>query len=152
MSRHEEPLEKGTPDWPYPVNYGRENEIDADVLVLGGGIAGCHAAISAAKRGARVAVVDKGPVIRSGSGGSGVDRSLSKGKAGTKASRFVGTRAKRRRLMHRAVPPSRIVTWSAFCLTTEASVSQRTFCSLKRISQCSPGSHRTGTPNKVVAD
>jgi len=59
--------------WPYPVNYGKENEIAADVLILGGGIAGCHAAIHAARRGARVAVVDKGPVIRSGSGGAGVD-------------------------------------------------------------------------------
>ena len=59
--------------WPYPVNYGKENEITADVLILGGGIAGCHAAIHAARRGARVAVVDKGPVIRSGSGGAGVD-------------------------------------------------------------------------------
>jgi len=60
-------------EWPYPVQYGRENEVSADVLIIGGGIAGCHAAINAARRGARVAVVDKGPVIRSGSGGAGVD-------------------------------------------------------------------------------
>jgi succinate dehydrogenase/fumarate reductase flavoprotein subunit len=73
MASYEEPFGRGTPDWPYPVHYGKENEVDADVLVLGGGIAGCHAAISAAKRGARVAIVDKGPVIRSGSGGAGVD-------------------------------------------------------------------------------
>lgn len=59
--------------WPYTVHYGKENEISADVLILGGGVAGCHAAISAAKRGVRVAVVDKGAVIRSGSGGAGVD-------------------------------------------------------------------------------
>ena len=59
--------------WPYAVHYGREKEVAFDVLVLGGGIAGCHAAINAAKRGARVAIVDKGPVIRSGSGGAGVD-------------------------------------------------------------------------------
>jgi succinate dehydrogenase/fumarate reductase flavoprotein subunit len=59
--------------WPYPVNYGKENEVSADVIILGGGIAGCHAAISAAKRGVKVAVVDKGAVIRSGSGGAGVD-------------------------------------------------------------------------------
>jgi succinate dehydrogenase/fumarate reductase flavoprotein subunit len=66
--------ERGSiPEWPYPVRYGEEREVVADVLVLGGGIAGCHAAISAAKRGARVVVVDKGPVIRSGSGGAGVD-------------------------------------------------------------------------------
>ena len=34
--------------WPYPVNYGKENEISTEVLIVGGGIAGCHAAISAA--------------------------------------------------------------------------------------------------------
>jgi succinate dehydrogenase/fumarate reductase flavoprotein subunit len=59
--------------WPYQVNYGKENEIDADVLVIGGGVAGCHAAINAARKGVRVAVVDKGAVVRSGSGGAGVD-------------------------------------------------------------------------------
>ena len=30
------------PDWAYPVNYGKENEVDADVLILGGGIARCR--------------------------------------------------------------------------------------------------------------
>jgi NADPH-dependent 2,4-dienoyl-CoA reductase/sulfur reductase-like enzyme len=37
--------------WPYPIRYGEEKEIAGDVLVLGGGIAGCWAAISAAKKG-----------------------------------------------------------------------------------------------------
>ena len=60
-------------EWPYPVNYGKENEADADVLILGGGVAGCHAAINAAKRGAKVVVVEKGAVRRSGLGGAGVD-------------------------------------------------------------------------------
>jgi succinate dehydrogenase/fumarate reductase flavoprotein subunit len=60
-------------DWPYPVIYGKENQIVTDVLVLGGGIAGCHAAINAARKGARVVVAEKGAVIRSGSGGAGVD-------------------------------------------------------------------------------
>ena len=60
-------------DWPYPVAYGKETEVEADVLILGGGVAGCHAAISAAKRGAKVVVVEKGAAIRSGSGGAGVD-------------------------------------------------------------------------------
>ena len=73
LSSYEEPIGKSTLEWPYPVNYGKENEVRADVLVLGGGIAGCHAAINAAKRRAKVVVVDKGPVIRSGSGGAGVD-------------------------------------------------------------------------------
>jgi len=59
--------------WPYEANYGKENVVAADVLILGGGIAGCHAAVHAARRGAKVVVVDKGPVIRSGSGGAGVD-------------------------------------------------------------------------------
>ncbi len=59
--------------WPYPTDYGKENEVTADVIILGGGIAGCHAAVHAARRGAKVVVVDKGPVIRSGSGGAGVD-------------------------------------------------------------------------------
>ena len=59
-------------EWPYPVQYEKENRLEADVLVLGGGIAGCHAAINAARRGAKVVVVDKGAVRRSGSGGAGV--------------------------------------------------------------------------------
>jgi succinate dehydrogenase/fumarate reductase flavoprotein subunit len=61
------------PKWPYPVRYGEENDVTADVLVLGGGVAGCHAAINAAKRGAKVVVVDKGPVKRSGCSGAGLD-------------------------------------------------------------------------------
>lgn len=60
-------------EWPYPVSYGKENEISSDVLIIGGGIAGCHAAITAAKRGAKVALVEKATVIRSGAGGAGVD-------------------------------------------------------------------------------
>ena len=43
----------GVFEWPYPVNYGKENKVDTDVLVLGGGLAGCHAAINAAKRGSQ---------------------------------------------------------------------------------------------------
>lgn len=61
------------PEWPYPVRYGKENVITSDVLILGGGVAGCHAAINAVKRGAKVVVVDKGPVRRSGCSGAGVD-------------------------------------------------------------------------------
>jgi len=34
--------------WPYPINYEHENTFECDVLIIGGGIAGCHAAISAA--------------------------------------------------------------------------------------------------------
>ncbi|HEX7474593.1 MAG TPA: FAD-binding protein [Dehalococcoidales bacterium] len=61
------------PPWPYPVDYDKEQEIETDVLVIGGGIAGCWAAISAARQGARVVLVEKGDTIRSGSGGPGCD-------------------------------------------------------------------------------
>ena len=73
MLNYQDSIWKDTPEWPYPVNYGKENEVAADVLIIGGGIAGCHAAINAARRGARVAIVEKGATIRSGSGGAGVD-------------------------------------------------------------------------------
>jgi len=70
-------MKKQTPDnslkWPYPVSYGKENEISADVLVLGGGLAGCWAAIGAARKGVSVALVDKGCIAYSGSAGSGID-------------------------------------------------------------------------------
>jgi len=61
------------PSWPYPVDYEKEYEIDTDVLVIGGGIAGCWAAISAARKGVRVALIEKGDTVRSGSGGPGCD-------------------------------------------------------------------------------
>ena len=61
------------PEWPYPVRYGEANEVATDVLVLGGGIAGCHAAINAARKGVKVTIVEKGGLRRSGQGGAGVD-------------------------------------------------------------------------------
>jgi succinate dehydrogenase/fumarate reductase flavoprotein subunit len=61
------------PPWPYPVDYEKEREIEADVLVLGGGIAGCWAAISAARKGVKVVLVEKGNTVRSGAGGPGCD-------------------------------------------------------------------------------
>lgn len=60
--------------WPYPVLYGDELDVAADVLVLGGGPAGCFAAISAARKGAKVVLVEKGHP--KSSGGSGVDHWL----------------------------------------------------------------------------
>ncbi len=60
-------------EWPYPIEYDRIEKIETDVVVLGGGIAGCWAAIGAAKQGVRVALVEKGATIRSGAGGSGCD-------------------------------------------------------------------------------
>jgi succinate dehydrogenase/fumarate reductase flavoprotein subunit len=61
------------PAWPYPVRYDKEQEIETDVLVIGGGIAGCWAAISAARNGAKVALVEKSATVRSGAGGPGCD-------------------------------------------------------------------------------
>jgi len=63
--------ETGT--WPYRDERGETERLSADVLVLGGGVAGCMAAIAAAKAGRSVILVDKGAVRRSGAGGSGCD-------------------------------------------------------------------------------
>ncbi|MFX1307991.1 MAG: FAD-dependent oxidoreductase [Promethearchaeota archaeon] len=41
------------------------------MLILGGGIAGCWAAIAVAKRGLKAIIVEKEATIRSGAGGSG---------------------------------------------------------------------------------
>lgn len=76
MNWNEHVKAHGLIEWPYPVKYGEEREVDADVLVLGGGIAGCWAAISAARTGAKVVLVEKGATIKSGSGGSGCDHWL----------------------------------------------------------------------------
>jgi succinate dehydrogenase/fumarate reductase flavoprotein subunit len=76
MSLEELWLDGKAIEWPYPVNYEKENEVGCDVLVLGGGIAGCRAAIVAAKMGLKVAIVEKGCTIRSGSGGAGCDHWL----------------------------------------------------------------------------
>lgn len=58
--------------WPYPAKVSQVNRMEADVIVLGGGIAGCMAAINAAKRGQSVILVEKGATKRSGAGGSGM--------------------------------------------------------------------------------
>ncbi len=71
---HEYLMNEGVPpEWPYPVKFGEESEVEADVVVLGGGIAGCWAAISAARNGAKVVLLEKGDVRRSGAGGPGCD-------------------------------------------------------------------------------
>ena len=44
-----------------------------DVLVLGGGLSGCFAAIAAARKGQQVILVEKGAVERSGAAGTGFD-------------------------------------------------------------------------------
>jgi succinate dehydrogenase/fumarate reductase flavoprotein subunit len=60
-------------DWPYQLEWEKEETIETDVLVLGGGIAGCMAAIAAAQSGQKVILVEKGATKRSGAGGSGCD-------------------------------------------------------------------------------
>jgi len=51
--------------------------LDTDVLIIGGGVAGCLAAIGATEMGARVAVIDKGGLLeRCGSIAAGVDQIL----------------------------------------------------------------------------
>ncbi|MCD6307123.1 MAG: FAD-binding protein [Deltaproteobacteria bacterium] len=51
-------------------------ELTTDVLIVGGGLAGTNAAIAAAEKGAKVVVVDKGKIERSGDIGGGVDHFL----------------------------------------------------------------------------
>ena len=60
-------------EWPYPVAYEKETRVECDVLIVGGGLAGAFAAINATKKGARVAVTDKAPIVRSGCAGVGID-------------------------------------------------------------------------------
>lgn len=74
MTWHEYVQKTGKiPAWPYKVNYGHEKVITSDVLVIGGGVAGCRAAVAARQRGASVVVADRGDSKRSGAGGAGVD-------------------------------------------------------------------------------
>ena len=73
MNWNEYVKHNGVPEWPYPIRYEEESVVETDVLVLGGGIAGCWAAISAARRGVSVAMVEKGATITSGGGGAGCD-------------------------------------------------------------------------------
>ena len=57
--------------WPYENEYGQTETVETDVLVLGGGLAGCFAAISAARKGKKVILVEIGATKRSGSAGTG---------------------------------------------------------------------------------
>ena len=66
-------MEKQTYIWPYPNEAGQEETIVSDVLVLGGGLSGCFAAIAAARKGQSVVLVEKGAVEKSGSAGTGFD-------------------------------------------------------------------------------
>ena len=59
--------------WPYANEVGQTETVTSDVLVLGGGLSGCYAAIAAARKGQSVVLVEKGATERSGSGGTGFD-------------------------------------------------------------------------------
>lgn len=60
-------------EWPYANETGQEETIESDVLVLGGGLSGCFAAIAAARKGLSVTLVEKGAAERSGAAGTGFD-------------------------------------------------------------------------------
>ena len=47
--------------WPYQNEMDQEETIDSDVLVLGGGLSGCFAAIAAARKGQSVTLVEAEP-------------------------------------------------------------------------------------------
>ncbi|MCD7776453.1 MAG: FAD-binding protein [Firmicutes bacterium] len=59
--------------WQYENKIGEISHVTCDVLVLGGGMAGAHAAVGAAEAGADVILVDKANIAGSGAAGSGVD-------------------------------------------------------------------------------
>ena len=59
--------------WPFPNELGQTETVESEVLVLGGGLSGCFAAIAAARRGRSVVIVEQGATLRSGAGGTGFD-------------------------------------------------------------------------------
>ena len=59
--------------WPYKNELGEREDLSCDVLVLGGGLSGCFAAISAARKGKSVILFEKGAAEKSGSAGTGFD-------------------------------------------------------------------------------
>lgn len=59
--------------WPYANEFGQTEIVESDVVVLGGGLAGCFAAIAAAERGQKVVLVEKGRDEAPRSAGTGFD-------------------------------------------------------------------------------
>ena len=60
-------------NWPYENEAGKLFEEHCDVLVVGGGLSGCFAAIAAAEKGKKVILLEKGGISRCGSAGTGFD-------------------------------------------------------------------------------
>lgn len=50
-----------------------EEVIETDVLIIGGGLGGCMAAIKAREHNVKVVIIDKAAIKRSGEGGQGID-------------------------------------------------------------------------------
>lgn len=59
--------------WPYENEIGDLQVDQSEVLVLGGGLAGCFAAIAAAKKGKSVIMVEKGRYRQERRAGTGFD-------------------------------------------------------------------------------
>lgn len=59
--------------WPYHNEMDQQEIVKSDVVILGGGLSGCLAAIAARRKGLSVAIVEKGAIEKSGSGGTGFD-------------------------------------------------------------------------------
>jgi len=51
----------------------KENRLETDVLILGGGLAGCFAALKASEHGLKVTLMEKNFLAHSGSNASGID-------------------------------------------------------------------------------
>lgn len=66
-------MNKETYTWPYGNEMDQEEMIESEVLVLGGGLSGCFAAIAAARKGLSVTLVEKGAAEKSGAAGTGFD-------------------------------------------------------------------------------
>ena len=60
-------------NWPYPDEVGQTETVDSDILVLGGGLAGCFAAIAAARIGKIELLIEIGATKRCGAAGTGFD-------------------------------------------------------------------------------
>ncbi len=73
QERNDSSMQNNSSVWPYQNQLGHRLDLRCDVLVLGGGLSGCFAAIAAARKGRRVILMEKGAAEKSGSAGTGFD-------------------------------------------------------------------------------